>query len=64
MTAVCIASGASIMLGNELGADHIKRAIEYAKKFSILVFSAGLILGIILILNIPLLLKCLVFLIA
>ena len=57
MTAVCIASGASIMLGNELGADHIKRAIEYAKKFSILVFSAGLILGIILILNIPLLLK-------
>ncbi|MGX9758067.1 MATE family efflux transporter [Clostridioides difficile] len=57
MTAVCIASGASIMLGNELGADHIKRAIEYAKKFSILVFLAGLIFGIILILNIPLLLK-------
>ncbi|RDY23247.1 MATE family efflux transporter [Romboutsia maritimum] len=57
MTAVCIAVGASIMLGNELGADHIDRALVYAKKFSILVFLAGLFLGILLILNIPLLLK-------
>ena len=57
MTAVCIANGAAIMLGNELGADNIKRAINYAKKFSILVFLAGLAFGVLLILNIPLLLK-------
>ncbi|RDY25537.1 MATE family efflux transporter, partial [Romboutsia weinsteinii] len=37
ITSVCIATGASIMLGNELGADHIDRAISYAKKFSALV---------------------------
>ena len=36
MTAVCIAIGASIMLGNELGADNIDRAIVYAIKFSAL----------------------------
>lgn len=57
MTAVCIAIGASIMLGNELGADNINRAISYAKKFSILVFLTGIIFGILLILNIPILLK-------
>ena len=57
MTAVCIAIGASIMLGNELGADHLDRAILYAKKFSGLVFIAGLIFGALLIINIPLLLK-------
>lgn len=57
MTAVCIANGAAIMLGNELGADYINRAITYAKKFSILVFLAGLIFGGLLILNIPILLK-------
>lgn len=57
MTAVCIANGAAIMLGNELGADYIDRAITYAKKFSILVFLAGLIFGGLLILNIPILLK-------
>ena len=57
MTAVCIANGAAIMIGNELGADNIKRAINYAKKFSILVFLAGLAFGVLLILNIPLLLK-------
>ena len=57
MTAVCIAIGASIMLGNELGADNIDRAISYAKKFSALVFITGLIFGGLLILNIPLLLN-------
>lgn len=57
MTAVCIAIGSSIMLGNELGSDHIDRAIVYAKKFSIIVFFTGLIFGGLLILNIPLLLK-------
>lgn len=57
MTAVCIAIGASIMLGNELGADNIDRAIVYAKKFSALTFLAGLIFGGLLILNIPFLLK-------
>lgn len=57
MTAVCIANGAAIMLGNELGADQIKRAITYAKKFSVLVILAGLLFGILLILNIPVLLK-------
>ncbi len=57
MTAGCIANGAAIMLGNELGADQIKRAITYAKKFSVLVILAGLLFGILLILNIPVLLK-------
>ncbi|HSQ87340.1 MATE family efflux transporter [Romboutsia sp.] len=57
ITAVCIAIGSSIMLGNELGSDHIDRAIVYAKKFSIIVFFTGLIFGGLLILNIPLLLK-------
>ncbi len=57
ITAVCIAIGASIMLGNELGADHLDRAIVYAKKFSSLTFLAGLIFGGLLILSIPLLLK-------
>lgn len=57
MTAVCIANGAAIMLGNELGADYIDRAITYAKKFSALVALTGLIFGGLLILNIPLLLK-------
>lgn len=57
MTAVCIANGAAIMLGNELGADQIKRAITYAKKFSVLVILAGLLFGILLILNISVLLK-------
>lgn len=57
MTAVCIANGAAIMLGNELGADYIDRAITYAKKFSILVALTGLIFGGLLILNIPILLK-------
>lgn len=57
MTAVCIAIGGSIMLGNELGADRIDRAIVYAKKFSALVFLVGLVFGGLLIVNIPLLLK-------
>ncbi|WP_455538945.1 MATE family efflux transporter [Terrisporobacter sp.] len=57
MTAVCIAIGASIMIGNELGANNIKKAVGYTKKFSILVTLAGALFGIILILCIPVLLK-------
>ena len=57
MTSVCIAIGASIMIGNELGADNIDVAIVYAKKFSALVTIVGLVFGTLLILNIPLLLK-------
>lgn len=57
ITCVCIAIGASIMLGNELGADNLDTAISYAKKFSALVTIVGLVFGILLILNIPLLLK-------
>jgi len=57
MTCVCIASGGGIMLGNELGADNIKKALEYAKKFSILVIIAGIIMGGLLIINVPFLLK-------
>ncbi|MFR0018971.1 MAG: MATE family efflux transporter [Paraclostridium sp.] len=57
MTAVCVAIGASIMLGNELGADNKEVAIDYAKKFSKIVFIVGTIFGILLILNIPTLLK-------
>ncbi|WP_053832721.1 MATE family efflux transporter [Paraclostridium bifermentans] len=57
MTAVCVAIGASIMLGNELGADNKEVAIDYAKKFSKIVFIVGTLFGILLILNIPMLLK-------
>ena len=57
MTAVCVAIGASIMLGNELGADNKEVAIDYAKKFSKIVFVVGTLFGLILILNIPVLLK-------
>ncbi len=57
MTSVCIANGAAIMLGNELGADNIDKAVKYSKKFSILVSLTGLLFGILLIINIPLLLK-------
>ena len=57
MTAVCVAIGASIMLGNELGSDNTYIAIDYAKKFSKIVFIIGSILGILLILSIPILLK-------
>lgn len=57
MTAVCVAIGASIMLGNELGADNKEVAIDYAKKFSKIVFIVGTIFGLLLILNIPVLLK-------
>ena len=57
ITSVCVAMGASIMLGNELGADRKDIAIDYAKKFSKIVFLVGTFFGILLILNIPLLLK-------
>ena len=57
MTAVCVAIGASIMLGNELGADNKDVAIDYAKKFSKIVFVVGTLFGFLLILNIPVLLK-------
>ncbi|MBP3931889.1 MAG: MATE family efflux transporter, partial [Peptostreptococcaceae bacterium] len=57
MTAVCVAIGASIMLGNELGADNTDIAINYAKKFSKIVFIIGSILGVLLIFTIPVLLK-------
>ena len=57
MTAVCVAIGASIMLGNELGADNKEVAIDYAKKFSKIVFVVGTLFGILLIFNIPMLLK-------
>ena len=45
------------MLGNELGSDNTYIAIDYAKKFSKIVFIIGSILGILLILSIPILLK-------
>lgn len=57
MTSVCIAIGSSIMIGNELGANNKKIAIDYAKKFSVLISIVGSIFGIILYLNIPLLLR-------
>ena len=57
MTAVCVAIGASIMLGNELGSDNTYIAIDYAKKFSKIVFIIGSILGLLLIFTIPVLLK-------
>lgn len=56
-TSVCIAIGSSIMIGNELGADNIKKALEHCKKFSVLVTIVGAIFGVLLILAIPILLK-------
>ena len=57
MTTVCVAIGSSIMIGNELGADNIKKAILYSKRFAILVTIVGAIFGGLLILSIPILLK-------
>ena len=57
MTSVCIAIGSSIMIGNELGADHIENAVSYSKKFAILVSLVGVVFGGLLILSIPALLK-------
>lgn len=57
VTAVCIAIGSSIMIGNELGADNIGKAIKYVKKFAVLVMMAGAILGFLLISSTPILLK-------
>lgn len=57
MTAVCIAIGSSIIIGNELGADRIDKAIHYSKKFAVLVSLAGIVFGGLLILSIPILLK-------
>ena len=57
MTAVCVAIGSSIMIGNELGADNIDKGILYAKKFAVLVSLVGAIFGGLLILSIPVLLK-------
>lgn len=57
MTAVCIAIGSSIMMGNELGANNIDKAIRYSKKFSVLVTIAGILFGGLLIISTPILLK-------
>lgn len=57
VTAVCVAIGSSIMIGNELGADNIKKAIHYSKKFAILVTLVGAIFGLLLIMSIPGLIK-------
>ncbi|WP_343338432.1 putative FMN/FAD exporter YeeO [Terrisporobacter petrolearius] len=57
ITSVCIAIGSSIMIGNELGADHIEKAVRYSKKFAILVSLVGFVFGGLLILSIPALLK-------
>ena len=57
ITAVCVAIGSSIMIGNELGADNIEKAIDYSKKFSKLVTIVGIIFGGLLIISIPMLLK-------
>lgn len=57
VTAVCVAIGSSIMIGNELGADNIKKAIYYSKKFAILVTLVGALFGLLLIISIPGLIK-------
>lgn len=57
ITAMCIAMGSSIMLGNELGSDHIDRALDYSKKLGVIVTVTGFLMGILLIISIPMLLK-------
>ncbi|RKD29556.1 MATE family efflux transporter [Thermohalobacter berrensis] len=50
-------NASSVMIGNKIGANEEKEAISYAKKFSILGPSIGLVMGIILILLSPFILK-------
>ena len=57
MTSVCIAIGSSIIIGNELGAGKVNKAITYCKKFSILVTIVGALFGVLLIISIPLIIK-------
>ena len=51
-----IAMGASIMLGNELGSDHIERALKYSKKLGFIIAIMGIIIGGLLTISIPVLL--------
>ncbi|AKL94744.1 Na+ driven multidrug efflux pump [Clostridium aceticum] len=48
-----IANACTIMIGNEIGANHQEKAISYAKKFSILGVLIGLFIGITLFLSTP-----------
>lgn len=57
VTGICIAIGSSIILGNELGSNNIKKAVLYSKWFCKLVTIIGIIMGAVLIISIPLQLK-------
>lgn len=47
------ANGAAVMLGNQLGQDHIETAKLYAKKFAVISFSVGLFTSSLLVLSLP-----------
>lgn len=57
LVSICLASGGAIMIGIELGSGRIEIAVKYAKKLAALIFSTGLIMGILLILSIPVLIN-------
>ncbi|AOY78080.1 MATE family efflux transporter [Clostridium formicaceticum] len=48
-----IANACTVMIGNEIGANHQEKAISYAKRFSILGVLVGLFIGITLFLSTP-----------
>ncbi|SHH17286.1 MATE family efflux transporter [Tepidibacter thalassicus] len=52
-----LANACAVMLGNEIGANNEDTAVEYSKKFSILGFATGGLVGLILYLLIPLILS-------
>lgn len=54
---VCLASGGAILIGNELGAGRIESAIKTAKKIGLIIFIISIILGLLLILSTPIMLK-------
>lgn len=47
-------NASAIMLGNELGAGNKERAIDYSKKFSIIVTLSGLLFGVLMFITAPL----------
>ncbi|MGL5439879.1 MAG: MATE family efflux transporter [Filifactoraceae bacterium] len=52
--AMGIASGSAVMIGAQLGKNNINMAKLYAKKFSVISFSAGLFTSVLIILTLPL----------
>ncbi|KYH34761.1 multidrug resistance protein MdtK [Clostridium tepidiprofundi DSM 19306] len=52
-----IANACAIMIGNKIGADKREEAILYSKKFTVLSFTSGIVIGVILFLTSPIILS-------